>query len=53
MDAEAAQIETVRTLIPRFETKIQRVLDRVWGNAVYRMDGMDRMDSLDKMDAQG
>lgn len=31
LDAEAAQIETVRALIPRFESKIQRVLDRVWG----------------------
>lgn len=32
LDAEAAQIETVRSLLPRFEAKIQRVLDRVWGN---------------------
>jgi hypothetical protein len=24
--------EAVRALIPRFEAKIQRVLDRVWGN---------------------
>ena len=31
LDAEAAQMETVRSLIPRFEAKIQRVLDRVWG----------------------
>ena len=30
LDAEAAQIETARALIPRFEAKIQRVLDRVW-----------------------
>jgi hypothetical protein len=29
---EAAQMETVRGLLPRFEAKIQRVLDRVWGN---------------------
>ena len=32
LDAEAAQIEAARTLIPRFEAKIQRVLDQVWGN---------------------
>ena len=32
LDAEAAQIESVRSLIPRFEAKIQSVLDRVWGN---------------------
>lgn len=32
LDAEAAQMEAVRALIPRFEAKIQRVLDRVWGN---------------------
>jgi hypothetical protein len=32
LDAEAAQMEAVRSLLPRFETKIQRVLDRVWGN---------------------
>jgi len=31
LDAESAQIETVRALIPRFEAKIQRVMDRVWG----------------------
>lgn len=31
LDAEAAQMEVVRSLIPRFEAKIQRVLDRVWG----------------------
>jgi len=24
--------EAVRALLPRFEAKIQRVLDRVWGN---------------------
>lgn len=29
---EAAQIESARALIPRFEKKIQRVLSRVWGN---------------------
>ena len=32
LEAEAAQMETVRCLIPRFEAKIQRILDRVWGN---------------------
>jgi len=32
LDAEAAQMEMVRALLPRFEAKIQRVLDRVWGN---------------------
>ena len=32
LDAEALQMEAVRSLIPRFEAKIQRVLDRVWGN---------------------
>jgi len=32
LDAEAAQMDTVRALIPRYEAKIQRVLDRVWGN---------------------
>jgi len=32
LDAEAAQMETVRSLIPVFEAKIQRVLDRVWGS---------------------
>ena len=30
LDAEAAQMEAVRALLPRFEAKIQRVLDRVW-----------------------
>ena len=33
LEAEAAQIEAVRGLIPRYEAKIQRVLDRVWGTA--------------------
>ena len=33
LDAEAAQMDAVRSLIPHFEAKIQRVLDRVWGNA--------------------
>ncbi len=33
LDAEWAQMEAVRSLIPRFEAKIQRVLDRVWGSA--------------------
>jgi type I restriction enzyme M protein len=32
LDAEAAQMEAVRALLPRFEAKIQRVLDRVLGN---------------------
>ena len=32
LDAEAMQMEAVRSLLPRFEAKIQRVLDRVWGN---------------------
>ena len=31
LDAEAAQMEAVRALLPRFEAKIQRVLDRGWG----------------------
>jgi hypothetical protein len=30
---EAAQMEAVRALLPRFEAKIQRVLDRVWGSS--------------------
>jgi type I restriction enzyme M protein len=30
LDAETAQIEAARTLIPRFEAKIQRVVDRIW-----------------------
>jgi type I restriction enzyme M protein len=33
LDAEAAQIESVRALIPRYEAKIQRVLARVWGTS--------------------
>jgi restriction endonuclease S subunit len=32
LDAEAAQMQAVLSLLPRFEAKIQRVLDRVWGN---------------------
>jgi type I restriction enzyme M protein len=32
LDAEAAQLEAVRGLLPRFEAKIQRTLARVWGN---------------------
>jgi type I restriction enzyme M protein len=32
LDAEAAQMDSVRALRPRFEAKIQRVLARVWGN---------------------
>ena len=31
LDAEAAAMEEVRGLLPLFEAKIQRVLDRVWG----------------------
>lgn len=31
LDAEAAQMESVRALLPRYAAKIQRVLDRVWG----------------------
>lgn len=31
LDAEAAQMDAVRALLPRFEAKIQRVLDCVWG----------------------
>jgi hypothetical protein len=27
-------MEAVRSLLPRFEAKIQRVLDRVWGNGI-------------------
>ncbi len=34
LDAEAAQMDSVRALRPRFEAKIQRVLDRVWGNGI-------------------
>lgn len=34
LDAEAVQMDSVRALLPRFEAKIQRVLDRVWGNGV-------------------
>ena len=33
LDTEAAQMDGVRSLIPHFEAKIQRVLDRVWGNS--------------------
>ncbi len=32
LDAEAMQMDAVRTLVPKFEAKIRRVLDRVWGN---------------------
>ncbi len=31
LDAEATQMDSVRALLPRFEAKIQRVLDHVWG----------------------
>ena len=34
LDAEAAQMDSVRSLLPRFEAKIQRLLARVWGNGV-------------------
>jgi hypothetical protein len=34
LDAEAEQMDSVRALPPRFEAKIQRVLDRVWGNGI-------------------
>ena len=30
LGAEVAQMEAMRSLTPRFEAKIQRVLDRVW-----------------------
>jgi hypothetical protein len=30
LGAEALQMEAVRALIPRFEARIQRVLDGVW-----------------------
>jgi restriction endonuclease S subunit len=33
LDAELAQIEAARVLIPRFAAKIQHVLDHVWGAA--------------------
>src|SRR5437667_9323188 len=29
-----AEMEAVRSLLPRFEATIQRVLDRVWGNGL-------------------
>ena len=32
LDAEVTEMDAVRALLPRFEAKIQRVLDRVWGN---------------------
>ena len=31
-EADRAQMEAVRSLLPRFEATIQRVLDRVWGS---------------------
>ena len=48
LDAEAVQMDTVRALIPRFEAKIQRVLDRVWGGGLVaeRVDGVDRLDKV-------
>ena len=30
LNAEAAQMDAVNALIPKFEAKIQRVLDRLW-----------------------
>ncbi|MFA6545346.1 MAG: restriction endonuclease subunit S, partial [Limisphaerales bacterium] len=39
LDAEAAQMDSVRSLLPRFEAKIQRVLDRVWGKDVVLASG--------------
>ena len=33
LDVEALQMEAVRALLARFEAKIQRILDRVWGNS--------------------
>ena len=33
-DAEAAQMDSVRALLPRFEAKIQRILDRGWGTVI-------------------
>ena len=33
-DAEVAQMDSVRALLPRFEAKIQRILDRVWGTVI-------------------
>jgi len=32
LDTEKAQLESVLALVPRFETKIQRVMDSVWGD---------------------
>jgi hypothetical protein len=33
LEAEAAQLKSVRALILRYEAKIQRLLARVWGTA--------------------
>jgi type I restriction enzyme M protein len=33
LDAEAAQVEITRALVTRFEAKIQRLLDRLWGTS--------------------
>ena len=30
LNAEATQMDSVNALIPKFEAKIQRVLDRLW-----------------------
>jgi hypothetical protein len=34
LGAAAAQIETARSLPPRFESVIQRILGRVWVNGI-------------------
>ena len=40
LDAEAAQIEAGRALVPRYEAKIQRVLARVWGTESWARLGL-------------
>ena len=37
LDAEAAQMDSVRALLPRFEAKTQCVLSRRWGNRQEEM----------------
>ena len=39
LDAEAARLEAVRGLLPAFEAKIQRVLDRVWNSPNLNFNG--------------
>jgi len=39
LDAEAARLEAVRGLLPAFEAKIQRVLDRVWKSPNLNFNG--------------